>query len=179
MKSIYIPSLLVSVKGLQRLRLLIFCLMMIVLSFQEKTFLTTKSYENAKGNLLKKTYLRKEFASKISVVRILDSDHEHFKISKAYEHKVCVHDIVTKPEIEILIIHHLRKFDHFSKNKNKYKPSEYCKQILGLKRVKDYDFVKDFFKDPNELIKAIEAYNRSSNLKKGAKTLLDLLKCAS
>lgn len=69
------------------------------LIFSREDLLDNKVIRKRQGKSFEKTYLRKEFASKISVVRILDSDYEYFKISKAYEHKVCVHDIVTKPEI--------------------------------------------------------------------------------
>jgi len=41
---------------------------------------------------------------KISVIRILDSRRENFKLSKAYEHKVDVINVITAPEIEMLII---------------------------------------------------------------------------
>ena len=36
------------------------------------------------------SYLRKAFFDKISVVRILDSRREKFKVGKAYEHKICI-----------------------------------------------------------------------------------------
>ena len=50
-------------------------------------------------------YLRKGFKDKISVIRILDSRGENFKLSKAYAGKVDVINVVTAPEIEMLIIH--------------------------------------------------------------------------
>lgn len=50
-------------------------------------------------------YLRKGFDGQISVIRILDSRREDFRLSKAYRHKVDVINVVTAPEIEMLIIH--------------------------------------------------------------------------
>lgn len=50
-------------------------------------------------------FLRKEFEDKISVIRILDSRREEFRIGKAYEDKIDVINVVTAPEIEMLIIH--------------------------------------------------------------------------
>ena len=40
------------------------------------------------GKKFEQKYLRKGFAEKISVIRILDSRREKFKIGKAYEHKI-------------------------------------------------------------------------------------------
>ena len=50
-------------------------------------------------------YLRKGFDSQISIIRILDSRREEFRLSKAYEHKIDVLNVITAPEIEMLIIH--------------------------------------------------------------------------
>lgn len=50
-------------------------------------------------------YLHKGFDNQISIIRILDSRKENFRLSKAYEHKVDVINIITAPEIEMLIIY--------------------------------------------------------------------------
>ena len=50
-------------------------------------------------------YLRKGFDEQISVIRILDSRREEFRLSKAYEQKIDVVNVITAPEIEMLIIH--------------------------------------------------------------------------
>lgn len=49
--------------------------------------------------------MRKGFDDQISVIRILDSRREDFRLSKAYEYKVDVINVITAPEIEMLIIH--------------------------------------------------------------------------
>ena len=61
--------------------------------------------------LLTKHYLRKGFPDKISVIRILDSRRQNFKLSKAYEHKVDVINVITAPEIEMLIIFNENKYN--------------------------------------------------------------------
>ncbi len=61
-------------------------------------------------------YLRKGFTDKISVIRILDSRREYFKLSKAYAGKVDVINIVTSPEIEMLIILAESKYEQFKKS---------------------------------------------------------------
>ena len=60
-------------------------------------------------------YLRKGFNDKISVIRILDSRREVFRLSKAYEHKVDVINVITAPEIEMLIIHSECAYDKFKR----------------------------------------------------------------
>lgn len=50
-------------------------------------------------------YLRKGFDNQICIIRILDSRKEAFKLSKAYVDKVDVINVITAPEIEMLIIH--------------------------------------------------------------------------
>lgn len=44
--------------------------------------------------------MRKEFEGKITVYRILDSRREKFNLSKAYEDKVDVKNVITAPEID-------------------------------------------------------------------------------
>ena len=51
-----------------------------------------------------KQHLRKGFTEKITVLRILDSRREQFKLSKAYAGKIQVINVITAPEIEKLII---------------------------------------------------------------------------
>ena len=50
-----------------------------------------------------KNHLRKEFDEKITIVRILDSINEKFELSKLYANKVEIVNVVTAPEIEMLI----------------------------------------------------------------------------
>lgn len=83
-------------------------------------------------------YLRKGFNDKISIIRILDSRRENFKLSKAYQHKVDVINVITAPEIEMLIIHSEDKYKDFKKSGKK--PSDFCKQDLKMKDVKTYQY---------------------------------------
>ena len=125
------------------------------------------------GKHFEQKYLRKGFEGKISVIRILDSRRENFKISKAYAHKVDVINVVTAPEIEMLIIINEDKYKEFKKFGKK--PSDYCKEKLKMKNVKSYHFVKEYFSDPNILVAAIKKYHEVSKIHKGEYTLLDLL----
>lgn len=119
-------------------------------------------------------YLRKDFGNKITVLRILDSRREKFNLSEAYKDKVDVINIITAPEIEILIICKEGKYKEFKKSKKK--PSEYCKVDLKYSDVKNYKFVENYFNDTDELVKSIYEYKRISKIPNDEYTLCDLLK---
>lgn len=126
---------------------------------------------NAKN--FEEQHLRKGFSGKITVLRILDSRREAFKLSKAYENKVDVINIITAPEIEMLIIFAEQKYNKYKRSGKK--PSEFCKAELGYGNVKSKEFVRSYFSDCNTLIAAIHEYKRVSNIKNGEFSLSDLL----
>ena len=126
------------------------------------------------GKKFEQKYLRKGFAEKISVIRILDSRREKFKIGKAYEHKIDVINVVTAPEIDMLIIFAENQYKEFKKSGKK--PSDVCKENLKMRDVKSYKHVLDYFRDSSVLVAAIKEYHRTARIPKGEYTLLDLLK---
>lgn len=126
------------------------------------------------GKSFESRYLRKGFKEKIIILRILDSRRENFKLSKAYAEKIEVINIITAPEIEMLIILNENKYEDFKKSGEK--PSVYCKTKLNYKDVKSYTFVKNYFGDVTILIKSIKEYKRVSNVKNSEYTLYDLLR---
>lgn len=74
--------------------------------------------------------MRKEFEGEITVYRILDSRREKFNLSKAYEDKVDVKNVITAPEIEKLIICNegkIKEYERELRKNHKLKPSIYCK----------------------------------------------------
>lgn len=119
-------------------------------------------------------YLRKGYNGKISVIRILDSRNERFNLSHEYQDKVDVINIITAPEIEMLIIISEHEYDRYKRSGKS--PSDYCKENLHIRRVKSYDYVHSYFNDLTKLITAINEYNRLSNIPRGELTLKDLLK---
>ena len=125
------------------------------------------------GKRFEEKYLRKGFLDKISVIRILDSRRENFRLSKAYEQKVDVINVITAPEIEMLIIFNEDKYKEFKKSGKK--PSDFCKDDLNMTSVKSYRFVKDYFSDVYILLAAIRKYHEISKIRKGEYTLLDFL----
>ena len=56
------------------------------------------------------------------------------------------------------------------------KPSEFCKTNLRMHDVKSYDLVKQYFSNPQLLVKAIKEYRRTANIPKGEYSLSDLLR---
>lgn len=126
------------------------------------------------GKKFESNYLKKGFSDKITVLRILDSRREQFKLSKAYEDKIEVINVITAPEIEMLIIFNEGKYDEYKRSHTK--PSEFCKSVLGYSSVKSTSFVKSYFENVDGLIAAINEYKRISNIQRGELTLADLLR---
>lgn len=143
------------------------------LYFEKQQLLDEKIIRVRSADRFEELYLRKHFNKKITVLRILDSRRENFKLSKLYKDKIEVINIITAPEIEMLIIHNENKYEEYERSKKK--PSDYCKQNLKYPDVKSYAFVKDYFSDIANLINAIKQYHKKSNIPKQEKSLFDLL----
>lgn len=126
------------------------------------------------GKNFEEQHLRKGFTEKITVVRILDSHREQFRLSRAYAHKIQVINVVTAPEIEMLVIFNENKYDEYKRSGKK--PSDFCKTDLKYSNVKSSAFVKQYFADIDSLISALLEYKRVSNIQRDEYTLADLLK---
>lgn len=145
-----------------------------LLIFSREEILEEEVIRCRDGRIFEEKYLRKGFPDKISVIRVLDSRRENFKISKAYEYMVDVVNVITAPEIEMLIIFNENKYKEYKKSYKK--PSEFCKTDLKMMNVKSYKFVKEYFSNPSVLVSAIKKYHEMSKIRKGEYTLLNLLK---
>lgn len=144
------------------------------LIFNRKQLIEEKPLRCRNAKTFEERYLRKGFTDRISVVRILDSRRENFKISRAYEHKIDIINVITAPEIEMLVIFAEKKYAEFKSSKKK--PSDFCTQDLGFRRVKSKAFVEGYFRDAGVLVSAIEEYKRISDIPKGEYSLAALLK---
>ncbi len=144
------------------------------LIFNTKKLLDGEIIRCRNGKAFESRYLRKGFKEKITIFRILDSRREKFRLSETYIGKVDVINVVTAPEIEMLIILKEDKYKEFKKSG--MKPSDFCQSILKYKNVKSYDFVKDYFADVNKLIECIGEYKRISKVRSREYTLRDLIK---
>lgn len=81
-------------------------------------------------------------------------------------------EMITSPEIEMLVIHAEGKYDDYSRKR--MKPSDYVKQYLKMSEIKSYEFAKKYFNEANILVNAIQQYKQKSANRSG--TLADLLK---
>ena len=146
-----------------------------LLIFSREELLEEKVIRCREGKRFEERHLRRvPSEGKISVIRILDSRRENFKIGKAYEYMVDVINVITAPEIEMLIIFNEEKYKEFKKSGKK--PSNFCKENLKMVEVKSYKFVKSYFSDSSVLVASISKYHEMSKIRKGEYTLLDLLK---
>lgn len=145
-----------------------------LLIFQREDLIEETPLLCRNGKKFEEQYLRRQFDDQITVFRILDSRREKFKLSKAYQSKVHVINVITAPEIEMLIIHNEGKYKQFKKSNKK--PSDFCKIDLKMANVKDYDFVKEYFRDPAILIRAITKYKENVKTRNDEKMLWNLLR---
>ena len=76
----------------------------------------------------------------------------------------------------MLIIINEGKYSDYDKVKSHTKPSEYCKSCLGYKNVKQYDFVKTYFVDAENLINVLHIYRQKTKKRDDEMTIYDLLK---
>ena len=111
---------------------------------------------------------------KLTIIRVLDSRRENFRLSRPYCDEVDVINVISAPEIEMLIILNEGKYDQFKKSGKK--PSEYCKVIFMNENLKSRKWVKEYFKNIDDLVHSIRMYDHVSDVRKGEYTLLDLLK---
>lgn len=145
-----------------------------LLIFSRSEMLDERVIRCRKASNFEERYLRKGFDDQISVVRILDSRGEAFRLSRAYARKIAVINVITAPEIERLIILSEGTYEQFKRSGKK--PSDFCKIDLRMRNVKSYEFVKRYFSNPEILVHAIKEYRRIANIPSGEYTLLDLLK---
>ena len=129
--------------------------------------------------LVSRNHYRDYGSQPVIFLRILDSKKEKFKFPKVFEKRVKsgeikVINILTIPEIEILIIINEGSYERYQKHRGRLKASEFCKQELGFPKVKKYEFVQKYFDDLDKLLAALEDHH---NMRKSYDelTIYDLL----
>ncbi len=86
-------------------------------------------------------------------------------------------NVVTSPEIEMLLILAEDKYEEYMKKSSSMSPSVFCKQVLKMKdKIKSREFVREYFADIDMLVSTIQEYKKKRILKKGEIYLADLLK---
>ena len=110
---------------------------------------------------------------KLYILRVIDSRREGFRLKVPYGCQVEVINIITAPEIEMLVIISEGKLKEY--NKSGKKPSDFCIEELGHKNVKTRAFIEKYFEDPKKLVDSIREYHRVHRQNNGELFLFDLL----
>lgn len=113
---------------------------------------------------------------KIVVLVIQDRDTT-YRIASPYDRQVkAIHSILTRPELEILMVHALKLDRAFEKSKIK-KPSEFLQEHLSIKcaKIKSQNHIRDFY-GTHDLIEAITRHKQVKQPKKGHFYLADILR---
>lgn len=122
------------------------------------------------------SFLNRAYQSQVNILRILDSPSDKFKLDRLYINRFPVHNIYTRPEIEMLLIIAEGQIEKYlQKEKSRYKPSAYCAEVLFPgKHIKSREFIQDYFADINKLHNAIRLYHEQVG-KQGEAHLFHLL----
>ena len=118
-------------------------------------------------------FLNREFSKPVSIIRILDSRSEKFKLGKLYQDRFSVYPIYTRPEIEMLMVLAENQYKEFRKSRKK--PSDFMAGFLPHSHIKARGFLERYYSDIDRLLHAICLYSRDAG-HKGEYSLYDLLK---
>ncbi|SDQ13221.1 hypothetical protein LHA31_11765 [Carnobacterium viridans] len=149
------------------------------LIFNKEDLLNEELIKRIKPKQFQSNYLNQDYEKKIKVIRVIDKKNEGFKISAPYEEQVSeVVPIITRPEIEILVIIGMGQYDRFKRQSSKgyQKPSDYCKQVMNIKNVKTEKFMRHHFSDVDYLIRCLQEYHSKIDLKSGEQDFTTLLR---
>lgn len=148
-----------------------------LLKLSKKDLLENKVHRTRSAKNFFDKHMRLSFSEKVYIYRILDSKRESFtipkKIEREYRGKFEVKNVITAPEIEILVI--ISEGQYSKYQKSKLKPSEYCKQILKIQKIKEYKYVYEYFSDISRLLDAITKYRELVKKDSEYQMLYDLL----
>lgn len=149
-----------------------------LLCFSREQLLHEQTIRRCKAKDFEQRYLGREYEKQITIIRVLDSRGENFNLRAAYKHQVNkVVDIITAPEVEMLVIIAEGKYKDFHSKRHQHKkPSDYCVEVLKMKRVKKPEFVCEYFSDVKKLLYAIKEYDSLRKKRDGELSLADLLK---
>lgn len=148
-----------------------------LLIFKRQDLLFEKITRSRAVKKIQEEFLSLYFEKPVIIIRIVDSKNEKFKLDAVYEdrYKDKIFNIITRPEIEILII--IKKGDYgryTRKHKSKIKPSEFCQAEYGIKNIKSLGRLVCEFENVEQILDSIKAYRSLTNFKE--LNLSDLLK---
>lgn len=120
-------------------------------------------------------HLNFHFDYPVCIVRIADSPSEKFELSNLHRDRFPVLSFYTRPEIEMLVIIAEGKAAAYGqRGGERLRPSEYCKQQLGLSKVKSEQFLEGYW-TAERIVDAAHEYKRTKHLSKGELCLADLI----
>ena len=124
---------------------------------------------------IQRDYLGFDYGERpLTIIRIVDSPGKRFELGRLYRDRFGVLSVYTRPEAEILAIIDEGCYSDYVKQKSRVKPSEYCKQILGMRNVKAVSYLKQYW-NAERLAAAAREYKRVSKLGKDEYCIADLL----
>ncbi|MCD8795323.1 hypothetical protein [Mammaliicoccus sciuri] len=129
------------------------------------------------GEYFKDKYLTSSHGKKIVILIIADKKDKQgqLKISEDFMFQVkSINYILTRPEIEMLMILKLGLKDDYYKVKQSKKPSLYLKEKVD-KKIKSEKFVRKFYEE-HDIIECIDLYSKNSQKEKNIHELKDLLR---
>ncbi|MDR0899683.1 MAG: hypothetical protein LBM27_04955 [Lactobacillaceae bacterium] len=132
-------------------------------------------------NALENQYFPMDFGKSRLVVLLVQDDDADLKIDDVFRYKITGPVfVVTKPEIEMLMVHSLGQYDAYQKARSKnhqLKPSEFVAGEFGVttSRLKSQTFVMDFY-EKHSLIDAIKRHSEKARREPNQYFLNDILK---
>lgn len=145
------------------------------LIFNREQLVDEKITRLRKASEIQATFLRRDYEKPVDILRILDSQTDRFRLGRLYADRFEVHNVYTKPEIEMLLILSEKKYKEFKKSRKT--PSKYCvEELFPGENVKGKDFLQSYFQNTDRLLGAIEEYRRVGTRPPGDWILCDLLK---
>lgn len=144
------------------------------LIFTRNDLIDKKCTRDRQAKKIQDRYLSYDHEKEVVVLRIIDRVGDKFKLGKLFVDRFDVLNIITNPEIEILMILHRGDYQEYIKKGSKMKPSLYAKSNYSEMNIKTKGSVKDFFGDINSLIGALEEHKKRYG--KDHLTLYDLVK---
>lgn len=120
-------------------------------------------------------FLNYDYDWPVCIARVLDSRKEKFRLGNLYRDRYQVKSYITHPEIEVLVILREGQWTGWQKVRRQLKPSDYCKQRLGLREIKTDGFLKEYW-DVDSIKRAASEYKRRAVIPKGELCLADLIR---
>lgn len=143
----------------------------------DRKALSPKYYRDSKK--FSDQYLTMDYGDgKVHVFLIQDRKHVTYALKSPYADKVvgpCY--IVTAPEIEMLMIHSLGKYDEYKRAQRDKKPSVFLAELLKIKtaKLKSRAYIECFY-SKYDLREAIRTHKRKSVNERDSLFLADILK---